>query len=176
MTLQRQFCFIREQFSNIIITAQFFTNNTTIRKGLPFAWMKHPVVHMDKASIIVDTEQDMIMSLQKTKKGERNRHAAIQGWLTNCWTDKSARYLTSGFECVIKSITRAFAPNSVTSLYSQEFKKNLRWGKKNNMIDLLLSAIIVLDILTDIIRCNGQDIGIRSSLQDLNQNSKRRCE
>jgi len=41
--------------------------------------MKHPVVHMDKASIIVDTEQDMIMILQKTKKGERNRHAAIQG-------------------------------------------------------------------------------------------------
>jgi len=40
--------------------------------------MKHPVVHMDKTSIVVYTEQDMIMILQK-KKRERNRHAAIQG-------------------------------------------------------------------------------------------------
>jgi len=40
--------------------------------------MKHPVVHMDKTSIVVYTEQDMIMILKK-KKRERNRHAAIQG-------------------------------------------------------------------------------------------------
>ena len=29
---------------------------------------KHPVVHMDKTSIVVYTEQDMIMILQKKKK------------------------------------------------------------------------------------------------------------
>jgi len=116
-----------EQFPDPIIIAQFFKNDNTIRKELPFAWMKHPVVHMDKTSIVVYTEQDMIMILQK-KKRERNRHAAIQGWLTNCWTDKSARYLTSGFECVIKSITRAFAPNSVTYLY----KKNQNQKKKKH--------------------------------------------
>jgi len=36
---------------------------------------------MDKTSIVVYTEQDMIMILQKKKKekGKRNRHAAIQG-------------------------------------------------------------------------------------------------
>jgi len=30
--------------------------------------MKHPIVHMDKTSIVVYTEQDMIMILQKKKK------------------------------------------------------------------------------------------------------------
>jgi len=33
--------------------------------------MKHPVVHMDKTSIVVYTEQDMIMISQK-KKGKKS--------------------------------------------------------------------------------------------------------
>jgi len=30
--------------------------------------MKHPVLHLDKTSIVVDTEQDMIMILQEKKQ------------------------------------------------------------------------------------------------------------
>lgn len=98
--------------------------------------IKHPAVPLGSTHLLRWTRHNNKIMISK-KEGKRkekrkNHHAATHGWLTNCWTDISARYLTSGFECVIKSITRALAPKSVTYLRKKRKKKKSEYLDEKN--------------------------------------------
>ena len=148
-----------EQFPDPIIIAQFFKNDNTIRKELPFAWMKHPVVHMDKTSIVVYTEQDMIMILQKKKGKEIVTQQSKADWPTA----EQTKALDTSLQDSNASSNPSHAlllriPSHIYTKKVRIKKKKKTRGevkRKHNMIDSLLSTIVVLDILTDIIRCNG---------------------
>jgi len=53
--------------------------------------MKHPVVHMDKISIVVYTEQDMIMTLQKKKRKREKKLSRSNPRLTNQLLNRQKR-------------------------------------------------------------------------------------
>jgi len=116
---------------------------------------------MDKTSIVVYTEQDMIMILQKKKKKKGKKSSRSNPRLTDQLLNRQKRSIPHFSIRMRHQIhhTRFCSEFRHISIQKKsESKKKKTRGevkRKHNMIDSLLSTIVVLDILTDIIRCNG---------------------
>jgi hypothetical protein len=88
-----------------------------------------------------------------------HNHTDCHGWLTRRCTDSNAWYRTSWLLCDMSSMTRVFAPRSVTILQLQRKKKTISRTEMNAYDDeiLLFPAIVVPHILPEVVRSDCEN-------------------
>jgi len=104
--------------------------------------MKHPIVHMDKTSIVVYTEQDMIMILQKKKRKREKKSSRSNPRLTDQLLNRQKRSIPHLGIRMRHQIHHTRFCSEFRHISIQKVrikKKNTRRGKKKTQYDQLTS-------------------------------------
>jgi len=101
-------------------------------------------------------------------------------------TDIKARYLTSGFSCVMSSMTLVLAPRAFTSLQKRDEKRRGRGSVRrflvgrereaNRIEDSLLAPLAMLDVLTNVGTGDGEHESVRGVEEEVDEGPGERWE